>query len=266
MKKFFLECLRDLEDLTGIRQLFFLQSDVDGARRRDILIDGMVLKSKEFSYIPEEEQKRIIRKMMVEDQNYDALNARIIHKWLDMHKTGFIVDNKFDLKLTPAEELPSDEVVAKYVKQFEENMLKIGKPKAVNGFKEIREELGIKSVAAGIQGRMTAQQFTEKMMIREAVHRRYSNLNFSDMTGFAIHDIEGRQIYARDEFEAHEIWEEVKVTLALKNQPNQYAIQGKGNTEEVLPDPGSIGNAEREAQLPALLAEANEHPGEEKLH
>ena len=85
MKEFFLQCLKDLESISGLRQLYFLQSDLeDGERRKDVLIAGMVAASQQFPYIPEEAQRKQISKMMVEDQTYDSLNSRVINKWLTM--------------------------------------------------------------------------------------------------------------------------------------------------------------------------------------
>lgn len=93
MKDFFKQCLKDLEPLTGIRQLFFLQSDLeDGERKKDVLIDGMITTSAMFPYIPEETQKKIIREMMVKDQDYDSLNSRVIHKWLNQNKEFYYLE------------------------------------------------------------------------------------------------------------------------------------------------------------------------------
>lgn len=90
MKEFFTQCLKDLEPLTGIRQLFFLESDLDdGKRKKDVLIDGMVAVCAQFPYIPEQAQQKWIRKMMVEDQNYEALSPRTILKWLTLLSNSY---------------------------------------------------------------------------------------------------------------------------------------------------------------------------------
>lgn len=92
MRDFFISCMKDLEPLTGIRQLYYIESDLeDGARKFNVLIEGMVLKSKEYSYIPEEAQKAIIKKMMVQDHAYENLNSRTVDKWLNMHKDKWTI-------------------------------------------------------------------------------------------------------------------------------------------------------------------------------
>lgn len=91
MKDFFTQCLKDLESLTGIRQLYYLQSDIeDGKRKLDVLINGMVATCKEFDYIPEAAQKTIIASQMRQDQDYEALNSRIIWKWLNAFKAPYL--------------------------------------------------------------------------------------------------------------------------------------------------------------------------------
>ncbi len=126
MKEFFIECLKNLEALTGIRQLFFLQSDPEGAKKKDVLIDGMVLVSKKFDYIPEETQQKYIRKMMVEDQNYESLNSRVIWKWLDMHKVNHITHSHFDEDALTQYEPASPEVADYWANKWKEELAKVG--------------------------------------------------------------------------------------------------------------------------------------------
>jgi hypothetical protein len=92
MKEFFKQCLEDLESLTGIRQLYFLQVDPDGKRKIEVLISGMITTSKQFPYISETDQQRIIREQMVKDQDYDSLNSRTVYKWLNMNKDFYFMD------------------------------------------------------------------------------------------------------------------------------------------------------------------------------
>jgi len=91
MKEFLLQALKDLESLTGIRQLYYLESDQeDGKRKIEVLIKGMVATCKEFDYIPETAQKSIIASQMRQDQDYEALNSRIIWKWLNAFKGPYL--------------------------------------------------------------------------------------------------------------------------------------------------------------------------------
>lgn len=145
MRDFFIQCLKDLESLTGLRQLFFLQSDLqDGERKKNVLIEGMILVAKKFDYIPEEEQKKIISRMMVEDQDYDSLNSRVIWKWLNLHKDKYFEGQSHyeEINTKPA----PPEVADKYIEQVKESLKQIGNPQIVNGLKKLREESGVKSI------------------------------------------------------------------------------------------------------------------------
>ncbi len=131
MKDFFRECLEQLEDRTGLRQLFFLKSQCetqgDFDKRKNVLLESMVVVSKRFNYIPDEAQKKYISRMIVEDQQYDSLNSRTIWKWLDLHKDKHMTAPKIsEDELTPA----PPEVAEKYIAEFYANLAKIGNPLA----------------------------------------------------------------------------------------------------------------------------------------
>ena len=86
MNEFLRQCFRDLEAITGIRQLYYFETDPDGERKLDVCIKGILLTCKQFPYIPEEAQQKIIREQMVKDQEFDALNSRTVWKWFDKAK------------------------------------------------------------------------------------------------------------------------------------------------------------------------------------
>ena len=86
MQEFLKQCLEDLEPLTGIRQYYYLTTDQDGERKATVLILGIMEVLKQFPYIPESDQRKIIRDQMIKDQNYDSLNSRTVWKWLNSAK------------------------------------------------------------------------------------------------------------------------------------------------------------------------------------
>jgi len=131
MKEFFENCLRDLEALTGKRQVYYWQTETDtdstgkakGMRKFEVCVQGMVIQSGNFSYIPEADQKRIITQMMVKDQDYEALNSSVIYKWLSMYKDKyFMVANAPEpdpiRKLTPEESERVDKLAKEYLAQL----------------------------------------------------------------------------------------------------------------------------------------------------
>lgn len=158
MREFFRQCMKDLESLTGIRQLFFLLSDEDdGARKYEILLDGMVAVSSEFDYITEKEKQQIIRRMMVQDQTYDALNARVIYRWLSGAKDAHTLRDRHEQSkppvyadyvawcekegITPLPEgqytlQPSSDQVSRYADQLKANLARIGRVTSPQPFEE----------------------------------------------------------------------------------------------------------------------------------
>lgn len=145
MREFLIQALRDLESLTGLRQLYFLESDQDtGAQKIKVCIDGMMLACQDYPYIPEEAKKKIIREQMVKDQNYDALNSRVIHKWLSMFKDKYWTKGESLSEPEAVADVP-EERVQEYLRQIRDNLDKIGKPEYKNGFAEIRKKAGMEA-------------------------------------------------------------------------------------------------------------------------
>jgi hypothetical protein len=124
MKEFFHQCLEDLEAKTGLRQLYWLQQNPDSERQVNIVLDSMVIVSKEFSYIPEEDQQRIISTMMIKDQEYDGLNSRVIYKWLAGHREHYWSLTQNDtkeipqVKLTAEQQAKVDKIAKDYLQQL----------------------------------------------------------------------------------------------------------------------------------------------------
>ena len=146
MREFFLECLKDLKDIYGCNQIHWLMQECANQeefnKKKNLIVDSLVTVSKRFDYIPEEVQQKYIRKMLIEDQNYDSLNTRVVWKWLDMHKVNHMTHSQFDEERISKHEPATDEQVAKYVKEFQENLEKIGNPEFANGMKDIRKKAG----------------------------------------------------------------------------------------------------------------------------
>jgi len=88
MKEFLRTCLEELELKTGIRQVYWLNQQCETQeqfdKKKNILLDSMVLVCKEFEYIPEDAQKSIVSNQIIKDQDYDALNARTLWKWFKL--------------------------------------------------------------------------------------------------------------------------------------------------------------------------------------
>lgn len=92
MRDFFKSELETLKAKTGLNQYENFSAMVDsegksiGAKQIGILLDSMVLACNEFPYIPDMDKCTIIQKMIIQDQDFTALNSRSVWKWLNMHK------------------------------------------------------------------------------------------------------------------------------------------------------------------------------------
>lgn len=128
MKKFFEDCLRNLEAVTGLRQLAYWEMEaakdqVSAEKKLETCIAGMVAVSKQFTDIPELKQMAIIEKMMVEDTTYESLNSRTIYRWLDRYRQQLRPTSHFtEEDLT---QVAPPEVAEKYIKEFHENIAKM---------------------------------------------------------------------------------------------------------------------------------------------
>jgi hypothetical protein len=136
MKDFFTQCMKDLYALTGIEQVRWMQNDmVSGKRDFDLCVDAMVETCKQFPYIPEVNQKEIIRKMMVSDKDYKSLNSRTIYAWLSLHKDVHY-RGQTHYQEPEAGEIAPPEVAEKYIQQFKDNLMKIGTTEGKAGIKD----------------------------------------------------------------------------------------------------------------------------------
>lgn len=165
MKAFFEQCLKDLEALTGKRQLAFWEMEAakspDAAKEGDrlikVCIEGMLFACREFAFIPDDHKKRIIREQMVKDLVYDSLNGRTVYKWLAQAAAAYRTHSQFseedliprDENGNPTKPAPP-EVAAKYEQQLLASLAWVGNQlPTVN---ELVEHIGeVKRVETGRQ-------------------------------------------------------------------------------------------------------------------
>lgn len=191
MKDFFTSCMKDLYALTGIEQVRWMQNDLaNGKRDFELCVDGMVETSKKFDYIPPTEQQKIIRKMMVEDREYKALNSRTVWGWLNMHKDVYYrgqthaqaevqityaeyLERCKRFNMTPLPESEWDKPVSEEKYQAAMDHLKaIGNREIIASLKGLRDEKG-----GTIADQLTARE--------RARHEEWIKENF-DEAGFKL--------------------------------------------------------------------------------
>ncbi len=148
MRDFFKTILNELKDNTGLDQVRWLRNDCETEaefdKRVENIVNGMMVVSEKFDYIPPGFQQKYIRKMMIEDQNYDSLNSRVIWKWLDAHKgLHFLGSTKITEDQMMAYATPEE--AEKYIAEWKQALSKIGNPEYKNGMTELRKSAGFEA-------------------------------------------------------------------------------------------------------------------------
>jgi hypothetical protein len=220
MKEFFEQCLRDLEPLTGKRQVYYWQTETEpdatgkpkGARKFEVCVMGMVTQSKFFSYIPETDQKRIISEMMVKDQEYEALNSSVVFKWLSMYKDKYFTDAN----------APGPERLHEYTEEEKQRIDKLAnefKAQLVGqtpNFKGIEKDIEalkredaerVEKKAISANRKINEEHIRQREKLAEiAKERGLDKLGLHEISKFQVED---KLIVARNLQEAREIYIEV---------------------------------------------------------
>lgn len=213
MKDFLIQCLKDLEPLTGIRQLYFLEQDEDGQRKIDVTIEGMLIVSKQFEYIPVDAQRKIIRESMIKDQDYKQLDSRTLYKWLNGNASSYWAkSNEIEhFEDRPAEPLSeaTQKMVTDFLSSLAQSMEADKRNRMLSG-KRLKEEMD-KIVtedeirAQGLNHPIVTDTISQRKMIA-AKARGLDKLRDGELIKFVV---DGEVIFARTLEEAQEIYLEV---------------------------------------------------------
>lgn len=90
MREFFLNLLNKLDKLTGFRQMDKLMAMPDAKQEINELLDILCGTCRQFNYIPEDDQKKIITENVITDADFQGLNAKILYKWFHANKGKFL--------------------------------------------------------------------------------------------------------------------------------------------------------------------------------
>lgn len=223
MKQFFEQCLRDLEALTGKRQVYFWQTETGideatgkakGLRKFEVCVQGMVIQSQNFSYIPEPDQKRIITEMMVKDQDYDQLNSQVIHKWLSMYSGKYFMaanapEPERMQELSPEEHERIDRLANQFKAQLAGAFQSIKDLDVKREIEAIKREdsARIENKAISVSRKQDDSYYLlQEKKMAAAKSRGLDKLNFNELKTF---DVEGQKIVATSLEQAREIYMEV---------------------------------------------------------
>ncbi len=164
MKDFLKSELKTLKSKTGLNQYETFSAMPDAENQIRILLDSMVLACNEFPYIPDMDKCAIIQKMIIQDQDFTALNSRAIWKWLNLHKDIYWTKAHGKEKDAPIVFEPLKPETEQMIKEWQASLMEDITPKFAGlnlTMEAIKEEdalrlTGEKVPQRGVQSGMTA--------------------------------------------------------------------------------------------------------------
>lgn len=167
MRDFFKkEVLDRTYEIFGVRQ-----TDEEKMSDDDIkfLLDGLCQVSKNYAYIPEEDQKNIIRACMLSDKTYRNINLRLVAGWLELNGKKWFTEiahkeSEVPANYKPLEGAERDAMLTMWqnaLRQMNDSFTEATKPKG-NG-QRMKEKLD----SAGVKFDETKHQPIEKSALEE---------------------------------------------------------------------------------------------------
>lgn len=181
MRAFFKQILSNLYIYCGNRQIEKMTDE-----EITTLLNALENVSKLYSYIPEDHQRQIIQKCLIEDKEYQNINARLVSKWFELNGKKFF--SEIAHKQVEPPEPVSEEKREMYLKEWQEALGQIGHP-------EITKPKG-----SGTKLRESIYAGVPYVSPKEVVEQ-YKNTNA--VKSFWI---DGFEIYAKDEADAMRIF------------------------------------------------------------
>ena len=215
MKEFFLNLLSNLDKLAGLRQIekiYAQHTDINDAKREiSGLLDILVNICKQFHYIPEKEQQRIIQQAVVTDPEFTSLNARIVYKWLNTHRDKYykeiahVQENDPNWEPIPKSDPRYQEHLANWLKALEPMMERVN----VTEKSEVKILGYERPVGERIQHDNGLTKFDVELQtaIRQVASEKYKGKNTSRFVNFTVGKL---NVFAETLEDAKQIIEEAE--------------------------------------------------------
>ena len=175
MRDFFKNKLTNLYFYCGNRQIDKMADD-----EITMLLDALCNVSKLYNYIPEPEQKRIIEKCLLEDKEYQNLNARLISKWLELNGKKFFTEeaHKETKEYQPATQEQKDFWLQEWRKELD---------KVTSNF-EVRPVSKGEMMRERLYGNTEPSNYKpdSDMANKKLLHQEYIKANYDPLTGNAL--------------------------------------------------------------------------------
>lgn len=181
MKDFFMQLLENLHLIAGLRQLeniYATYSDTPEGQtkaNKEVaeLIKTLCEACAEHSYIPVDQQQKIIVRESRTDKEYKSLNYRVVWGWLDKNKHLYFKEEAHK-ESAPSAPPVTGEVREKYINQLLEAISKVGNPQTTRA--PVKEML--QSLPKG-----EAYKPNDEYAIQRELHLQYIRENYDKYTG-----------------------------------------------------------------------------------
>lgn len=140
MRDFFKSELKTLKAKTGLNQWENISAMENPEQEFKILFDSLEMVCAEFTFIPDNDKKRIVQENIIRDQEFKGLNARIVWKWLNANKDKYykeLAHQQAEQVHPPLTGEARDKRIAEYLEVLSKVQVQTGVPKSRN--KEIKE-------------------------------------------------------------------------------------------------------------------------------
>lgn len=223
MRAFFKQELKNLQAKTGIRQLENMMLKEKWQDEANKLIEFMIEECNKppFNIVATAVKERVISRAIVEDQEFIGLNAKFVRRalnawWLTNGdrvieacnaKSSVVYER---VELTPEQSAKIDVMAKEYIQQLLSGDTEIKSVPQLTD-EEIKRE-GKEFEATHIVRKATkySNGFTiEQIAMIEKLDqaKAYFNKGITNFGGYTFYNIEGFQIFARDEKQAQDIYD-----------------------------------------------------------
>jgi hypothetical protein len=174
MRAFFLETLQNLDKTSGLKQYEKIMSGPEPKKEINALLDVLCRVSDQLSIIPLDAQKSIITQSVITDLELTSLNAKIVYKWLAMHKDKYFKESHHVQEDKQSAEPLTGEARAQALKKFLEAVQSVGQPQTITHVKELEQTLPKKPQGVSYTPSNGAQGFAEELFEMQQLRAEYA--------------------------------------------------------------------------------------------
>jgi hypothetical protein len=219
-REMFLRIMKNLYNLSGSKQYMDIASTPDpteAQKKLDELLWHMTVVSNSYNYIPLADQEKIIEQKIIEDPEFYGLNARKIWHYLNSVSSKYFVQDAHkkteeESRASNARAVTYDELTPETKAAFDMFVQSLAQQKKVPALTQdqIKEEGQEKKTPKATAGHIPTETEIQVARRLEVIKRMgYDKLSPKEVSEMQIFKIQGRDVRARNQDEAQEIYLEV---------------------------------------------------------